>query len=121
MVGAGEQLSRSHSGDGAESSGLLATAVRRPLQHVHQVGDEEVILQCRHTFLRQDGGLAAHWARQCYAVSWDVILQAPGEREEERGGASYSYDKENHSMVCLHKMILQNDSKDKSTISSALI
>lgn len=44
MVGAGEQLARSHGVDVVESGGLLAAAVRRPLQYVHQVGDEEVIL-----------------------------------------------------------------------------
>lgn len=78
MVGAGEQLACSHRGDVVESGGLLAAAVRCPLQHVHQVGDEEVVLQCRHTLLRQDRGLAAHGARQCEAVGRDVILQAPG-------------------------------------------
>lgn len=54
MVGAGEQLACSHGGDVIESGGLLAAAARRPLQHVHEVGDEEVVLQCRHTLLRQD-------------------------------------------------------------------
>lgn len=83
MIGAGEQLARSHSGDVVESGGLLAAAARLPLQHVHQVGNEEVILQRRHTLLRQDGGLAAHGARQGEAVGWDVILQAPG---REGGG-----------------------------------
>lgn len=78
MVGAREQLACSHRGDVVESGGLLAAAVRCPLQHVHQVGDEEVVLQCRHTLLRQDRGLAAHGARQCEAVGRDVILQAPG-------------------------------------------
>lgn len=82
MVGAGEQLACSHSGDVVESSGLLAAAVRRPLQHVHQVSNEEVILQCRHTLLRQDRGLAAHGARQCEAVGRDVILQAPGREQQ---------------------------------------
>lgn len=82
MVGAGEQLARSHGGDVVESCGLLAAAVQRPLQHVHQVGNEEVILQCRHTLLWQDGGLAAHGARQCEAVGRDVILQAPGGGEQ---------------------------------------
>lgn len=76
-----------HRGDVVESGSLLAAAVRRPLQHVHQVGDEEVILQCRHTFLWQDRGLAAHRARQCEAVGRDVILQAPegGEPGEHKG------------------------------------
>lgn len=82
MVGAGKQLACSHCSDVVEGSGLLAAAIWRPLQHVHQVGNEEVILQCRHTFLRQDGGLAAHGARQCQAVGWNVILQAPGSREQ---------------------------------------
>lgn len=83
MVGAGEQLAFSHIGDTVESGGLLAAAARRPLQHVHQVGDEEVILQGRHTLLRQDRGLAAHGARKCEAVGRDVILQAP-EGEDDR-------------------------------------
>lgn len=77
MVRAGEQLGCSDIGDVVESSRLLAAAVRRTLQHVHQVSNEEVILQRRHTLLRQDRGLAAHGARQCEAVSGDVILQAP--------------------------------------------
>ena len=85
MVGAGEQLACSHRGDVVESGGLLAAAVRRPLQHIHQVGDEEVVLQCRHTLLRQDRGLAAHGARQCEAVGRDVILQAPGGGEQGGG------------------------------------
>lgn len=86
MVGAGEQLACGHRGDVVESGGLLAAAVRCPLQHVHQVGDEEVVLQGRHTLLRQDGGLAAHRARQCEAVGRDVVLQTPGGgKQQERG------------------------------------
>lgn len=78
MVGAGEQLACSHRGDVVESGGLLAAAVWRSLQHVHQVGDEKVVLQGRHSLLRQDGGLAAHWARQREAVGRNVVLQTPG-------------------------------------------
>lgn len=78
MVGTGEQLACCHRGNVVESGGLLAAASRRPLQNVHQVGDEEIILQCRHTLLWQDGGLAAHGTRQCEAVGRDVVLQAPG-------------------------------------------
>lgn len=81
MVGAGQQLPCGHGGDVVERGGLLAAAVRRSLQHVHQVGDEEVVLQRRHALLRQDGGLAAHGARQCEAVGRDVVLQAPGGAE----------------------------------------
>lgn len=77
MVGAGEQLACSHVGDTAESGGLLAAGARCPLKHVHQVGDEEVILQGRHTLLRQDRGLAADGAGKREAVGRDVILQAP--------------------------------------------
>lgn len=77
MVGAGEQLACSHIGDTVESGGLLTAAARCPLKHVHQVGDEEVILQGRHTLLRQDRGLAAHGAGKREAVGRDVILQAP--------------------------------------------
>lgn len=84
MVGAGEQLACSHIGDSVGSSGLLAAAARRPLQHVHQVGDEEVILQRRHTLLRQDGGLAAHGAGKGEAVGRNVVLQAPEGRENKR-------------------------------------
>lgn len=90
MVGAGEQLACSHIGDSGESGGLLAAAARRPLQHVHQVGDEEVILQRRHSLLRQDGGLAAHGAGKCEAVGRDVILQAPGGRENKSKSAAPS-------------------------------
>lgn len=78
MVGTGQQASCSHIGNVIKSGGLLAAAVRCSLQYIHQVGDKEVILQRRHTFLREDGGLAAHGARQGEAVGRDVILQAPG-------------------------------------------
>lgn len=89
VVGAGEQLACSHIGDTVESGGLLAAAAWRPLQHVHQVGDEEVILQGRHTLLRQDGGLAAHGAGKREAVGRDVILQAPeGGEDRSKDGAS---------------------------------
>lgn len=90
MVGAGEQLARSHIGDAVESGGLLAAAARRPLKHVHQVGDEEVILQGRHTLLRQDRGLAAHGAGKCEAVGRDVILQAPEGRADRHKVAAPS-------------------------------
>lgn len=84
MVWTGEQLACCHGGDVVESGGLLAAAARRPLQHVHQVGDEEVVLQCRHTLLRQDRGLAAHRAGQCEAVGRDVVLQTPGRGDDIR-------------------------------------
>lgn len=88
VVGAGEQLAGSHVGDTVESSGLLAAAARRPLQHVHQVGDEEVVLQRRHALLRQDGGLAAHGAGKREAVGRDVIVQAPEGRGKRSGSAA---------------------------------
>lgn len=90
MVGAGEQLAYSHIGDTVESGGLLAAAARCPLKHVHQVGDEEVILQGRHTLLRQDRGLAAHGAGKCEAVGRDVILQAPEGGEDGHKDAAPS-------------------------------
>lgn len=90
MVGAGQQLACSHIGDTVESGGLLAAAARRPLQHVHQVGDEEVILQRRHTLLRQDRGLAAHRAGKREAVGRDVILQAPEGRENKSKSVALS-------------------------------
>lgn len=62
VVWARERLPRSHRGDGLQDGGLLNVAARRPLQHVHQVRDEEVVLQRGHPLLGQDGGLAAHWA-----------------------------------------------------------
>ena len=83
MVGAGQQLAcgphdgRSEVGCG----GRGAAGVPGPLQHVHQVGDEEVALQRRHTLLREDGGLPAHGAGQGQAVHGDVVLQAPGRQE----------------------------------------
>lgn len=84
VVGAGERLSRGHRADGLQHGVLLAAAVAGgPLQHIHQVGDEEIALQRRHAFLRQDRCLAAHRARQRQAVGGDVVLQAPG---SGRGG-----------------------------------
>lgn len=78
MVGAGQQLPRAHSADVVQVGNLLAVGIRRPLQHIHQVGDEEVVLQSRHSLLRQDGGLSTHRAGQSQAVGRDVVLQAPG-------------------------------------------
>lgn len=84
MVGARERLSRGHRVDGLQHCALLAAAVAGgPVQHIHQVGYEEVALQRRHAFLRQDRCLAAHRARQRQAVGGDVVLQAPG---SGRGG-----------------------------------
>lgn len=77
MVGTGQQLTCSNTGDVVKNGVLLAAVVRRPLQHIHQVGDKEVVLQCRHTFFRQDRGLAANGTRQSEAVGGDVVLQAP--------------------------------------------
>lgn len=62
VVWAGEGLSGSHCGDRLQDGGLLNVAAWRSLQHVHQVRDEEVVLECSHPLLGQDGGLAAHWA-----------------------------------------------------------
>ena len=83
MVGAGQQLSGGPHGGCyvVERGGLGAAAVLGPLQHIHQVGDEEVALQRRHALLRQDGRLAAHGAGEGQAVGRDVVLQAPGEQE----------------------------------------
>lgn len=86
MVGARQQLACCNTGDVVKNGVLLAAVVWRPLQHIHQVGDEEVALQCRHTFFRQDGGLATNRTRQSEAVGRDVVLQAPkgGWREYQR-------------------------------------
>lgn len=77
VVWAGERLSRSHSSDSLQDGGLLDIAAWRPLQHIHEVSDEEVVLESGHPFLGQDGGLAAHWAGQGQAVSRNVVLQTP--------------------------------------------
>lgn len=62
VVWAREGLSRSHCGDRLQDGGLLNVAAWRSLQHIHQVRDEEVVLERGHPLLGQDGGLAAHWA-----------------------------------------------------------
>ena len=62
VVWARERLSGSHSGDRLQDGGLLNVAAGSSLQHVHQVRDEEVVLERGHPLLGQDGGLAAHWA-----------------------------------------------------------
>ena len=77
MVWARQRLACSHGSDGLQNGGVLGAAAWRPLQHVHQVGDEEVVLQRGHPLLGQDGGLAAHGAREGEAVGGDVVLQAP--------------------------------------------
>lgn len=62
MVWARERLSCSHSGDRLQDGRVLTIAAWRPLQHIHEVCDKEVVLERSHPFLRQDGGLATHWA-----------------------------------------------------------
>lgn len=62
VVWARERLSRSHSSDCLQDGRLLNVAAWSSLQHVHQVCDEEIVLERSHPFLGQDGGLAAHWA-----------------------------------------------------------
>lgn len=64
MIGAGERFARSNSGDSLQDGGLFNAVVRRSLQDIHQVGDKEVVLECRNPFLWQNGGLAAHGARK---------------------------------------------------------
>lgn len=78
MIGTGEWLSSGNSVDSV-SAVLTEVSVWAPLQHLHQVGDEEITLKCRYTLLRQDGGLTAHGARQSQTVGGNVVLQTPGE------------------------------------------
>lgn len=74
MIGAGEWFARSNSGDSLQDGGLFNVVVWRSLQDIHQVGDKEIVLECRNPFLRQNGGLAAHGARKGQAMGWNVIL-----------------------------------------------
>lgn len=60
VVWARQRLSCSHSGDCLQNRGLLGIAARSSLKHIHQVRDEEVVLERGHPLLGQDGGLAAH-------------------------------------------------------------
>lgn len=62
MVWARKRLSCSHSGDRLQDGRVLAVAAWRPLQHIHEVRDKEVVLECGHPFLGQDGCLATHRA-----------------------------------------------------------
>lgn len=64
MIGAGERFARSNSGDSLQDGGLFNAVVWRSLQDIHQVGNKEVVLECRNPFLWQNGGLAAHGARK---------------------------------------------------------
>lgn len=64
MVGAGEWFACSNSSDSLQDGGLLNAVVRRSLQDIHQVGNKEVVLECRYPLLWQNGGLAAHRARK---------------------------------------------------------
>lgn len=64
MIGAGKWFARSNSGDSLQDGGLFNVVVRRSLQDIHQVGDKEIVLECRNPFLWQNGGLAAHGARK---------------------------------------------------------
>lgn len=64
MIGAGEWFACSNSSDSLQDGGLLNAVVRRSLQDIHQVGNKEVVLECRNPFLWQNGGLAAHGARK---------------------------------------------------------
>lgn len=66
VVGAGKRLA-GHGADRVQhgSGGILvAGTVGLALEHLHEVGDEEVVLEGGHTLLRQDRGLAAHRAGQ---------------------------------------------------------
>ena len=61
VIGAGEGFPGNGGADRLQhAAGLRRRALRVPLEHLHQVGDEEVVLQGGHTLLRQDGGLATH-------------------------------------------------------------
>lgn len=77
-------------GDGADGvqprARVGAAAVGVALQHFHEVGDEEVVLQGRHATLGQDGGLAAHGAGQGQALGRDIVLETPGAERGQREG-----------------------------------
>ena len=45
---------------------------------LHEVGDEEVVLQSRHSFLRQDGRLATDRAGERQRLWRDVVLETAG-------------------------------------------
>ena len=57
-----------------DAAGLRTGALRPSLEYLHQVGDEEVVLQGGHALLGQNGGLPAHGARQRQGLRGDVVL-----------------------------------------------
>lgn len=75
MVGAGEGLTRRGcTGRLQNITSFRSAALRVPLQHLHQICYEEVVLQGCHTLFRQDGGLSTYWAGQCQRLGRDVVL-----------------------------------------------
>jgi len=51
------------------------------VSNLHEVSDEEVVLQSTHSFLWQDGRLPAHRTRERQRLRGNVVLEATGERE----------------------------------------
>lgn len=75
VVGAGQRLAGCSSTDRLQdAAGLRFGALGVPLQHLHEVSDEEVVLEGSDTFLWQDGRLATHRARQSQGLRRDVVL-----------------------------------------------
>lgn len=64
VIGAGKRFACSNSSDSLQDGGLFNAVLRCSLQDIHQVGDKEVVLECRNPFLWQNGSLAAHGARK---------------------------------------------------------
>lgn len=75
VVGAGEGLTcRGCTGRFQDIASFRPAALRVPLQHLHQICYEEIVLQCCHTLFRQDGGLSTYWAGQSQRLWGDVVL-----------------------------------------------
>lgn len=77
MVGAGEGAA-SHCTEGVGVFGVMGP-IRCLLHRLHEAADEEVILQCRDTLLREDGCLPTHRTGQRQALGRDVVLEASGQ------------------------------------------
>lgn len=77
VVGAGEGRGIcSSTGWLQPARGLGTGAVLLPLQHLHQISYEKIVLQCCNTLFRQDGGLSAHRAGEGQGLRGDVVLEA---------------------------------------------
>lgn len=85
VVGAGEGLTcRGCTGRFQDIASFRSAALRVSLQHLHQICYEEIVLQCRHTLFRQDGGLSTYWAGQSQRLWGDVVLETPTQKDKEK-------------------------------------